>query len=256
MCSFVSYFLLRQILVISAILPPSIISPSANKSRAKLVSCSFASYSVFVQLYNILAPTVFGKQREMSLFLQPRDHSFANSFRDSRWSESPRYLANVFPERFTRRENQHLARLFISRFTPCIICIDASLAYRTTSHRVSYGGKGWIMHEIIRTPNLNALNAPEHNQVILIAVTKRAKESWGRGPPSDEINCSQRDSRVTDIQRDDLKEYQDSKGMREINEKSFIETFLSSIKHCHVLQFNDSLLHTLRQCVIKTLEGK
>lgn len=122
----------------------------------KPVSSSLTSYSVFTQQYIGVDRVCSAKQ--VSFFLQPRDYSFANSSRDSRWSESPHYLiTNIFPVSFTRSESQHLFRLFIPRFTSRIIRIDAPLAYRTTSHRVSYDGKGWIVHEIIRASNLNAL---------------------------------------------------------------------------------------------------
>lgn len=71
--------------------------------------------------------------------------------------------------------------------------------------------KGWIMHEIIRTPNLNA---PSQNMESS-DINYRDKKSQGvmrkRAASSDETNCSQRVLRVTDIQRD-LKEYQGRKG--------------------------------------------
>lgn len=96
----------------------------------------------------------------------------------------------------------------LSGFTPCITRIDAPLAYRITSHRVSYDGKGWIVHEIIRTSNLNALPRNRESSDI----NCRDKKSRGRGPPLDKTNCSQRESRVTDIQRDELKQCQGRKG--------------------------------------------
>lgn len=62
------------------------------------------------------------------------------------------------------------------------------------------------------------------SQVILIVVTKRAEESRGRGPPLDETNCSQRESRVTDIQRDELKQCQGREGQEQENSREVKKT--------------------------------
>lgn len=71
------------------------------------------------------------------------------------------------------------------------------------------------------------------SQVILIAVTKRAEESRGRGPSLDETNCSQRESRVTDIQRDELKQCQGREGQEQENSREMKNRLLNIF--CYLL---------------------
>lgn len=139
----------------------------------------------------------------------------AGDFRDSRRSKLRSALSRI-SSRGGGGDESRAAKVASdaprAQFTPRIICINASLAYRQVTRRwwsklararggVSYGGKGWVMYEIIRAPNLCAV--PDclgvqsdincRDKMLRSCPFRRTRE---RVAPLDETNRSQK-SRAT-----------------------------------------------------------